>query len=89
MEAETRMATPSQIAYIEHLIADKGATIEKAIRELRITEASELIGELLQKANGGQEAKQSIRGNTTTPARKTDFGAGARLGMAFKWVYRN
>jgi hypothetical protein len=90
MEAETRMATPRQLAYIERLGADTGATIGKPLTELNTMEASELIAELLQKANVGQNGKDTATGKGFIPptARKNDFGSGARLGMAFKCVYR-
>ena len=85
MEAETRMATPRQLAYIERLGSSTGATVGKPMAELTMMEASELIAELVQKTNGAQNGK----GTTAFGPRKTDFGAGARLGMAFKCVYRN
>ena len=90
MEAETKMATDRQLAYIERLGADTGATIEKPAGELTMMEASELIANLLQKANVGQNGNGAATGKTTMaiPGRKTDFGSGARLGMAFKCVYR-
>jgi hypothetical protein len=91
MEAETRMATPKQLAYIERLDADAGATIGKPIAELTKMEASELIADLLHKANVGQNGKEAANGKSpmAIPGRKTDFGSGARLGMAFKCVHRN
>ena len=91
MEAETRMATARQLAYIERLGADTGATIGKPMGELTMMEASELIADLLQKANVGQNGKEAATGKSpmAVPGRKTDFGSGARLGMAFKCVYRN
>ena len=89
MEAETRMATPRQLAYIERLGSDTGATIGKPMAELTMMEASELIAELVQKTNGAQNGKESGKGTNTFAPRKTDFGSGARLGMAFKCVYRN
>jgi hypothetical protein len=91
MEAETRMATARQLAYIERLGADTGATIAKPNGELTMMEASELIADLLQKANVGQTGKEAANGKSpmAIPGRKTDFGSGARLGMAFKCVYRN
>ena len=91
MEAETRMATPRQLAYIERLGTDTGATIEKPVAELTMMEASELIADLLQKANLGQNGNGAATGKGSIPgtSRKTDFGSGARLGMAFKCVYRN
>ena len=81
MEAETRMATARQLAYIESLGAEAGVAIDKPVAELTKVEASELIADLLQKANG--------KSPMAVPGRKTDFGSGARLGMAFKCVYRN
>ena len=91
MEAETRMATARQLAYIERLGADAGATTGKPVAEMTMVEASELIADLLQKANIGQNGKEAATGKSTMaiPGRKTDFGSGARLGMAFKCVYRN
>ena len=91
MEAETRMATARQLAYIERLGTDAGATNGKPITELTMLEASELIADLLQKANIGQNGTGSANGKSpmAIPGRKTDFGSGARLGMAFKCVYRN
>lgn len=89
MEAETRMATPRQLAYIERLGSDTGATIGKPMAELTMMEASEVIAELVQKAGGAQNGKESGKGTTAFGPRKTDFGSGARLGMAFKCVYRN
>ncbi len=91
MEAETRMATPRQLAYIERLGSSTGATIGKPMAELTKMEASELIAELVQKVNGGQAGKENANGKSTNAfgAKKTDFGSGARLGMAFKCVYRN
>jgi hypothetical protein len=91
MEAETRMATPRQLAYIERLGTDTGVTIAKPMAELTMMEASELIADLLQKANVGQNGKEATNGKSrmAIPGRKTDFGSGARLGMAFKCVYRN
>jgi len=84
MEAEARMATPKQLAYIERLRTDIGTTIDKPLGELTVGEASELIEELLQKVNG-RTTKATFEAK---PAKRTDFGAGARLGMAFKCVYR-
>ncbi len=46
MEAENRMATPRQLAYIERLGTDIGATIGKPMAELTMMEASELIADL-------------------------------------------
>jgi hypothetical protein len=91
MEAETRMATPRQLAYIERLGTDTGATIGKPMTELTMMEASELIAELLQKTNGGQNGNAAVtrKGSIALTAKKNDFGSGARLGMAFKCVYRN
>ena len=91
MEAETRMATARQLANIERLGADAEATSGKHITDLTMMEASELIADLLQKANIGQNGKEAATGKSTmaVPGRKTDFGSGARLGMAFKCVYRN
>ena len=91
MEAETRMATPRQLAYIERLGNNTGASIGKPAEELTIMEASELIADLVQKATAAQNGKESANGKSSTPfgTRKTDFGASARLGMAFKCVYRN
>ena len=90
MEAETRMATPRQLAYIERLGSSTGAIVGKPMAELTMMEASELIAELVQKTNGAQNGKETTNGKGTTAfgQRKTDFGAGARLGMAFKCVYR-
>ena len=91
MEAETRMATGKQLAYIESLGAEAGVAIDKPVVELTKVEASELIADLLRKANVGQNSKEAANGKSPTaiPGRKTDFGSGARLGMAFKCVYRN
>ena len=91
MEAETRMATPRQLAYIERLGGEAGGTTGKPIPEMTMMEASELIADLLQKANVGQNGKESANGKSpmAIPGRKADFGSGARLGMAFKCVYRN
>ena len=83
MEAEARMATPKQLAYIERLRTDVGTTIDKPLGELTVSEASELIEELLQKTSGTRASPDP------RPVKKTDFGSGARLGMAFKCVYRN
>jgi hypothetical protein len=49
MEAEARMATPKQLAYIERLRTDIGTTIDKPLGELTVSEASELIEDLIQK----------------------------------------
>jgi len=91
MEAETRMATGKQLAYIESLGAEAGVAIDKPVAELTKVEASELIADLLRKANVGQNNKEAANGKSpmAIPGRKTDFGSGARLGMAFKCVYRN
>jgi len=91
MEAETRMATPRHLAYIERLGANTGATIEKPATELTMLEASELIADLLQKVNVSQNGKEAAtgRGSVAPNTKKNDFGSGARLGMAFKCVYRN
>jgi len=91
MEAEIRMATPKQLAYIQRLSETSGTALEKPIGELTTMEASELIADLLQKANSGQSGKESYEGRKaiSSPMRKNDFGSGARLGMAFKCVYRN
>ena len=83
MEAEARMATPKQLAYIERLRTDIGTTIDKPLGELTVSEASELIEELLQKMNGTSGTPEA------RTVKRTDFGSGARLGMAFKCVYRN
>jgi hypothetical protein len=90
MEAETRMATARQLAYIERLGTDTGATIGKPMGELTMMEASELIAELVQKANVTQNGNEAAtrKGPSAGAARKNDFGSGARLGMAFKCVYR-
>jgi hypothetical protein len=91
MEAETRMATARQLAYIERLGGEAGVTTGKPITNLTMVEASELIADLLQKANVGQNGKEAANGKSPMAilGRKTDFGSGARLGMAFKCVYRN
>ena len=91
MEAETRMATPRQLAYIERLGNNTGASIGKPAAELTMMEASELIADLVQKATAAQNGKESANGKSPTDfgTRKTDLGSGARLGMAFKCVYRN
>jgi hypothetical protein len=91
MEAETKMATGKQLAYIESLGAEAGVAIDKPVAELTKVEASELIADLLRKANVGQNSKEAANGKSSMgiPGRKTDFGSGARLGMAFKCVYRN
>ena len=91
METETKMATPRQLAFIERLNADTGVTSQKPMEGLTVVEASELIAELLQKANPGQSGKESYEGRKSiaSPMRKNDFGSAARLGMAFKCVYRN
>lgn len=88
MEAETRMATPRQIAYIERLNTGNGMGIEKSLKELTSTEASELITELLHKVNSGQNGEEKSAISKASNQRRNDFGSGARLGMAFKCVYR-
>jgi hypothetical protein len=90
MEAETRKATDRQLAYIERLGADVESTTGKHITELTMTDASELIADLLQKANVGQNGKEGANGKGSSAGitGKNDFGSGARLGMAFKCVYR-
>ena len=89
MEAETRMATPRQLAYIERLGSSTGAIVGKPMAELTMMEASELIADMVGKVNGVPTGKESGKGTTAFGPRKTDFGSGARLGMAFKCVYRN
>ena len=88
MEAEERYATPRQMAYIERLSTDSGTTIDKPVAELTVAEASELIQELVDKVNNGQNGQNSTAANKQS-GRRNDFGSGARLGMAFKCVYRN
>jgi hypothetical protein len=90
MEAEKRMATPRQLAYIERLGTETGATAGKPVAEMTMMEASELIADLLQKANVGQNGKDAAtgKGSSAGITRKNDFGSGARLGMAFKCVCR-
>lgn len=48
------------------------------------------FAEILQKTNPGQNGKEGYEGRRliATPAKKNDFGSGARLGIAFKCVYR-
>ena len=53
-----------------------------------VAEASELIQELVDKVNNGQNGQNSTAANKQS-GRRNDFGSGARLGMAFKCVYRN
>jgi hypothetical protein len=86
MEAQSRTATPRQVALIERLTAETGMTVAGSVHDLSIGEASGVIEELLQKAssNGATD-----RNPTVITPKKNDFGASARLGMAFKCVYRN
>ena len=91
METETRMATPRQLALIERLRSETGTTLEKSTEDLTVFEASELIAGLFQKVGyfpNGRNAAERKNGGTGA-SRRNDFGAGARLGMAFKCVYRN
>jgi hypothetical protein len=88
MEAQERQATSRQLAYIERLSMESGATVEKPLAELTSVEASELISELLHKANLDQNGKEKSETRQVGVNRKNDFGSGARLGMAFKCCYR-
>ena len=87
MEAQARQATSRQLAFIERLSMESGTAVDKPLSELTVNEASELISALLEKAGIGQngERRTVMKGNGK---RKNDFGSGARLGMAFKCVYR-
>jgi hypothetical protein len=87
MEAQERQATPRQLAYLQRLTSERGTTMEKPLGELTTAEASELISTLLEKSSLGQIGRQKS-GNGAGVQRRTDFGQGARLGMAFKCVYR-
>jgi len=86
MEAESRMATPRQVALIHRLSAETGTTVAGSVHDLSVGEASGVIEELLQKAgsNGATDKNATV----VTPKRN-DFAASARMGMAFKCVYRN
>jgi hypothetical protein len=88
MEAQERQATSRQLAYIERLNTGSETTMEKPLNELTVNEASELISTLLEKANLGQMGKEKSENIKAGVQRKNDFGSGARLGMAFKCVYR-
>jgi hypothetical protein len=74
-----KLATPRQVAYIERLSAESETTIEKPLEELTVQEASELIDELLQKANNG---------NKNGTKRTESWSNGARIGLAFKVCYQ-
>ena len=83
---EGKQATPRQLALIERLRSEGRVKQEECVDGLSFVEASELISRLLNKAPDGSQGK----GRTVPGAsRRTDFGTGARLGMAFKCVYRN
>ena len=86
MEAQSRTATPRQVALIERLTAETGMTVAGSVHDLSIGEASGVIEELLQKAgsNGATD-----RNATVVTPKRNDFAASARMGMAFKCVYRN
>ena len=86
MEAESRMATPRQVALIHRLSAETGTTVAGSVHDLSVGEASGVIEELLQKAGGN---RTTDRGTAVITPKKNDFGASARIGMAFKCVYRN
>ena len=68
-------ATPRQVAFIERLFLDRGATIEKPVEDLSMQEASELIDALLQKGSAASRKKES-------------WSTGARIGLAFKVCYQ-
>ena len=66
------------MAYIQRLAADCKATIKKPLAELTMEEASEMIGQLLERMNGGNEKKTDMRRRYNT------WSNGARIGLAFK-----
>lgn len=81
---EGRQVTPRQLALIERL-RSKGR-VKESVDGLSFVEASELISRLLNKAVSHASAG---KGRSVPGSRRNDFGTGARLGMAFKCVYRN
>jgi hypothetical protein len=91
MESEVRMATPRQLGLIEKLRSEGGRQMEESVESLTFVEASELISKLLNKEGSLPNGTGSREGTGGMPGlpRRNDFGAGARLGMAFKCVYRN
>ncbi|MBM4322622.1 MAG: hypothetical protein FJ115_03595 [Deltaproteobacteria bacterium] len=71
-----RKATPKQLAYIQQLRKKQGKESLEIDEELSSLEASEIIKELMESIPTNRQSK-SIKLNE------------ARLGMAFKCVYRN
>jgi hypothetical protein len=59
METETRMATPKQLAYLQRLSTDSGMTVAKPLMELTVTEASQLIEELVERVSNGPGGRQN------------------------------
>lgn len=84
MEAQARQATPRQLALIERLRSEGKPGVMESVDGLTFVDASQLISRLLDKA-GDSGKRKSYPG----VSRRNDFGTGARLGMAFKCVYRN
>jgi len=82
-----RMATSRQVAYIERLRQGNGLKIEKPLSELTMSEASELIQQIVVGANGNKNGL-AVEGSKNNGTRRSDFNQGARLGMAFKCCYR-
>ena len=82
---QARQATPRQLALIERLRSE--GRVKESVDGLTFVEASELISRLLNRAvpDASEGKGRSVPG----VSRRTDFGTGARLGMAFKCVYRN
>lgn len=73
-----KLATPKQLAYIERLAADCETTVDKPLEELTVHDASEIIDDLLGKANGGRSVNQ----------KRDSWSNCARIGLAFKVCYQ-
>jgi len=56
-----KLATPKQLAYIERLAADCETTVDKPLEELTVQDASEIIDDLLGKANGEKNREPEKR----------------------------
>ena len=87
MEGPGRQATPRRLALIERPRSEGRVKVEDSVDGLTFVEASELISRLLNK--GLPDASVAKGRSVPGVSRRTDFGTGARLGMAFKCVYRN
>ena len=67
-----KLASPKQLAYIERLAAECHMSVAKPLEELTMQKASEIIDELVEKANGGSvvaaifENKETKDGKTFT-----------------------